>query len=88
VQAVEPVDAGALGGERRLRLVETVVVPGGGRLDYRPAVPVLGGLPVVGWLFQSNSSFAVGGHRTTKSNSDLVLMVSPHIIRVHEDSDE
>jgi general secretion pathway protein D len=46
----------------------------------KSGIPILMEIPLVGGLF--------GSHRTTSSNSELFLFLTPHIIATDEDADE
>jgi type II secretory pathway component GspD/PulD (secretin) len=58
---------------------QTIVI--GGMMDDRVIqqvnkVPLLGDIPLVGWLFQNNA--------TTKQKQELLFLLSPHVINVAE----
>ena len=64
----------------RVKDGETLVIAGLITEDEKQKttkVPILGDLPLVGFLFRSSS--------TTKAKSELVIMVTPHIIYDKED---
>ncbi len=58
----------------RLRQGETIVLGGlvkEGLIADRAQFPILGSIPIVGWLFKNNN--------TTKSRTQLMIFVTPHI---------
>jgi general secretion pathway protein D len=59
---------------------QTIVISGLQRdieIDGKDKVPLLGDLPIIGWLFRSSS--------TTKQKTTLTVFITPYIVRSSED---
>lgn len=71
-------------------LLPSFVIPARGMTDYRldglhlketPGVPTLADVPNLRLLFSSNAPFGTSGRRSRRDASDLLLLVTPHIVR-------
>ncbi len=59
---------------------QTIVVSGLQRdleIDGKDKVPLLGDIPIIGWLFRNSS--------TTKAKTTLMIFLTPHVVRSSED---
>jgi len=59
---------------------QTIVVSGLQRdleIDGKDKVPLLGDIPIIGWLFRNSS--------TTKAKTTLMIFLTPHVVRTSED---
>lgn len=74
-------------------LLPSFTIPAHGMADFRadalhlketPGVPTLADVPALRFLFSSNTPFGTRGRQTRRDVNDLLVLVTPHIVRFEE----